>query len=673
MSELFFKNVQLGAFGLPESAWTIHSTGETDESNQEQKAWNSAYYQGVLVKRADAVSSITRRYETLDGREIDEEDLPINIMTGDLLWQSSISLDHEHGAAYWEIQLDRARRPLSVRWFSPVTITPQMDAARGLWGFERNVGGGVPPVTFLIDPDTGLAVNEEFGSLGWCFSLGLQEVGPGLTISNSASLPALVLQQGDAVMKALFDRGAINQHWITAENDPPKQEKERLRARIRRVLFGGTSTSSNVEVFSRGLSVEKIGTDPKDLEMEATVEGNQKDIATRAQTPDILLDPRGGDRAMLDRVTGNWWTFTIIPHAERIARHMNQHIFNPAGIKLILQPETADVDKREEREVANAWATYVQNGVDPETAAIMLGMDIPPDRPFMIGLPKPSQRPKVDNQDEETDGADAGLNDVLNMRSAEMRRLKAFVKNGKHKKRPFQSDILTKAEIAEVIADQDAPFLKAGPLQVGNEEIDADLRDYHDELDALTRRALDRDISQDEFEKQLEELVLAAILAAFLLGGGDESVAGATAVLEEQRTIARESVQKLSQDIYDGEFDQRAATETIAGQTAESGLAKLAARLTLWTAAVAGVFSLGQSHSPPEVVDGAPKQPRFIWVLGNTLEHCDDCLRLAKQVHTAEEWRRAGIQPQSPDLECGGWNCDCRLDPTDAPSDGMVF
>lgn len=51
----------------------------------------------------------------------------------------------------------------------------------------------------------------------------------------------------------------------------------------------------------------------------------------------------------------------------------------------------------------------------------------------------------------------------------------------------------------------------------------------------------------------------------------------------------------------------------------------------------------------------------FEWTLGNTEEHCTDCLRLNGQRHRLKDWRRQGWQPQGDMLECGGWKCDCRF------------
>lgn len=55
------------------------------------------------------------------------------------------------------------------------------------------------------------------------------------------------------------------------------------------------------------------------------------------------------------------------------------------------------------------------------------------------------------------------------------------------------------------------------------------------------------------------------------------------------------------------------------------------------------------------------------WVLGQTEQSCDDCMKLSGTVAFASEWLESGIQPQKPPNEmigCGGWRCDCKLVPT---------
>lgn len=57
---------------------------------------------------------------------------------------------------------------------------------------------------------------------------------------------------------------------------------------------------------------------------------------------------------------------------------------------------------------------------------------------------------------------------------------------------------------------------------------------------------------------------------------------------------------------------------------------------------------------------------KFTWVLGPT-EHCSSCLKMAGKVKRASQWDAREIRPQHPDLECGGWRCQCQLQQTDAP------
>lgn len=55
------------------------------------------------------------------------------------------------------------------------------------------------------------------------------------------------------------------------------------------------------------------------------------------------------------------------------------------------------------------------------------------------------------------------------------------------------------------------------------------------------------------------------------------------------------------------------------------------------------------------------------WILGATEKHCATCFALDGIVAYAKEWDERGLHPQQPPnglLECGGWHCDCRLEPT---------
>ena len=69
------------------------------------------------------------------------------------------------------------------------------------------------------------------------------------------------------------------------------------------------------------------------------------------------------------------------------------------------------------------------------------------------------------------------------------------------------------------------------------------------------------------------------------------------------------------------------------------------------------------------------KRDMYKWVVGPT-EHCDTCQSLNGTVASGEAWEAArarGIYPQSREgLDCGGWRCQCELQPTKDPPTGAI-
>lgn len=59
--------------------------------------------------------------------------------------------------------------------------------------------------------------------------------------------------------------------------------------------------------------------------------------------------------------------------------------------------------------------------------------------------------------------------------------------------------------------------------------------------------------------------------------------------------------------------------------------------------------------------------PPMVWIMGATEKHCSDCSRAAGRVHRKSIWDKYGWVPNSRELACGGWRCDCRRVPTDQP------
>jgi hypothetical protein len=70
------------------------------------------------------------------------------------------------------------------------------------------------------------------------------------------------------------------------------------------------------------------------------------------------------------------------------------------------------------------------------------------------------------------------------------------------------------------------------------------------------------------------------------------------------------------------------------------------------------------------VIRASEPTDRLVWRLGETEEHCGTCSALNRWVQTADWWDKFGVLPQNPPnpaLECGGWRCECSLEPTELP------
>lgn len=94
-----------------------------------------------------------------------------------------------------------------------------------------------------------------------------------------------------------------------------------------------------------------------------------------------------------------------------------------------------------------------------------------------------------------------------------------------------------------------------------------------------------------------------------------------------------------------------------AGSKANGGaLQPLLDRADLWAKGYSRMVTLAQLVVGSDI--------KLKWKLGATEQHCADCLQYSDKIYYRSQWEEAGAAPQSHDLECGGWNCDCSFEPT---------
>lgn len=232
-------------------------------------------------------------------------------------------------------------------------------------------------------------------------------------------------------------------------------------------------------------------------------------------------------------------------------------------------------------------------------------------------------------------------------------------------------------------------------------QIEDEIQSYHTHMTDLSKQAEAEEIEREEFEDLVVTVTIAVLILAFLMGSVETvsnmtdaqrllydaalvilsledyknltdlewaQLNAASAILlnpfflndglsgeqlqliQEHIDIAIESSKKLSQAIIDGKLDE------------EERPGSMSARLALWVGTAMLLYNIGLTYREDD--------PYLIWLYNPLKEHCDDCLRLHGQVHTAAEWKESGWVPRGGMLDCGGWRCGCGLYPGEGPSVG---
>jgi hypothetical protein len=133
--------------------------------------------------------------------------------------------------------------------------------------------------------------------------------------------------------------------------------------------------------------------------------------------------------------------------------------------------------------------------------------------------------------------------------------------------------------------------------------------------------------------------------AAYIDGGGDlpmdeDTAAWAREKLAAQLGFIDDLFEQLKEIRKEGDFD--------ADLTA-------AAKADSYASALDGFYNEGSLRgSKNQVVE---------WILGSTEKHCKDCAKLDGQRHKISWFLDRDYIPRKNGaaMECGGWNCDCRI------------
>jgi len=543
--------------------------------------------------------------------------------------------------AFWFIEQNRSRI-LSLRWHAPQTVIPQWSSKAGLTGFKRVLPSatGVRSRTY----DTSDYVYFALPNPGHETIPGRP---PGQTVINAAS----VLRSVDVFATNFFDRGAIKATLLSVEGNPDKNELRRLE-RWWQQFFQGIKSAWKTVAVRANVTPVIVGEGMESLSQNELTHEKRQDIATALGVPHSLVFSDAANYATATVDNRHFYDKTLIPEMQFLTDVLNDQLFNPHGYSMVLRPDEMSIFQEEEADRAGSYASYISAGMLPSIAASILGIDMPQGLSYSSLDESVTQPPVTQPQEPPVAKAIPALPD--SQRRVELGKFRRWAQR---KEMPdpesFKSVVLSRADkiavLRKLYPEEEYLPARGKSFQVGDPEIDTLLLEYDVELRLLFKEAVADHISKPAFEQRMSSSIQKFLERAFLTGVGiaaiEELTSTMQATLSAKQNLSHEAVAGLSYDIFN--LDRYMATD--------DGLSRLMGRALMWETAVAEIFSLGllQKQSPTQI--------RYEWLLGNTTDHCSDCLRLRGQVHTGAEWLASGWHPQGRNLACHGFYCDCRL------------
>lgn len=194
-------------------------------------------------------------------------------------------------------------------------------------------------------------------------------------------------------------------------------------------------------------------------------------------------------------------------------------------------------------------------------------------------------------------------------------------------------------------------------LNVTTKSVDEIVNEYNNIMSPLVLRAFQGKIDARELAAQhrvaLRELAAQVYFEGMKAGGVEQTEADDT----DRQTI-KDWIDEQTTHVRDfASAAQDAGSDKLSREAVRS-------RLDLWLIALRSLGDLGFAS--------AQKNAMGTWELGATEEHCNTCAQLNGKRHRLSWWVKYDFiprQPGSTTLDCGGWNCDCRI----VADDGRVL
>lgn len=343
-------------------------------------------------------------------------------------------------------------RLIGLRFLDPSSVTPDTDSA--------NVTDGVTIYKYMTN-DGEIDIPRE--DLIIFPNVGTREMLPGTPAGYATRLAAEILRGLGETADTTFDNNAMPFIIAMVPAGTDETEQDRVESRLYRLFNRGKRTKERpVAGLRKGTEIETIGVNPSDMAMEELTNLKVDEILAAHDVPKSVALSNAANYAT-DLNAGRRFILALGARLSYFAEILNgDDDIAQFGIELVVQVGEHPTQKRDEAAVSLAFTRYGEGGMYPEAAAYLLGIkeeDFPEEFAGRVFLPvqvvQEGPEPSDSNDDAfetETGDTEPETEETEDRKAVELIRCRRYYKRAKHS-RPFESDILTVDEIAEIADD----------------------------------------------------------------------------------------------------------------------------------------------------------------------------------------------------------------------------
>jgi hypothetical protein len=159
------------------------------------------------------------------------------------------------------------------------------------------------------------------------------------------------------------------------DGSPSREELDRLEAWWKRFV-GGVKRAWETVALRATVTPVPIGYPTDQLAMPELLLAVRQQIATAAGVPQTMLAD-AANYATAAEHRQSFYADTVVPEAGLIESDLNRQVFEPLGLRVVLDWQSLDIFQEDEAERGQALAQYVTAGVPLDLAMEMLGIDLP--------------------------------------------------------------------------------------------------------------------------------------------------------------------------------------------------------------------------------------------------------------------------------------------------------